>query len=132
MASVDGSKSIHPSSDQLFDHAFESGKTEGKENEERKYCEDCAEYLCDSCVTLHRKFPLLKSHSIVNALAAPDAAPGRRLTIYCTCNKNQEVGFYCEDHADVICGPCQSFKHHKCNKTSLQQRCSGFTSVKLD
>ena len=132
MASVDGSKSIQASSDKLFDHACGPCKTEGKENEARKYCEDCAEYLCDSCVTIHRNFPLVKSHSIVNARAVPDAATGRRLTIYCACNKTQEVEFYCEDHADVICGPCQSFKHHKCNTTSLQQRCSGYTSAKLD
>ena len=132
MASVDGRKSIQASSDQLFDHVCGSCKTEGKENEARKYCEDCAEYVCDSCVNVHRKFPLMKTHKIVSARAAPIRASGSRLTVYCACNKNKEVEFFCEDHSDIICGPCQSFKHHKCNTPSIQQKSSGYTSAKLD
>ena len=81
MASVDGSKSIHASSDQTFEYYCGPCKTEGKEIEARKYCEDCVEYLCDSCVNVHRKFSLLKYHKvkIVAARAAPSRTPGHRL-----------------------------------------------------
>ena len=81
MASVDGSKTTHASSDQTFDYYCGPCKTEGKEIEARKYCEDCVEYLFDSCVNVHRKFSLLKYHKvkIVAACAAPSRTPGHRL-----------------------------------------------------
>ena len=132
MASMDGSNRIQESSDQFFDHVCGSCKTEGKENEARQYCKDCPEYLCDSCVTFHRKLPLLIHHNVVAASTVSEETRGRHLTVYCACNKNQEVEFYCEDHADVICSPCQSFRHHKCKTSSIQQKSSGYTSTKLN
>ena len=132
MSSVGGSKSILASSDQLFDHICGSCKTDGKETEARKYCEDCTEYLCDSCISIHTKLPLLKNHNIVRANTVSGGTASPRLKSYCACNNNQEVEFYCEDHNDVICSPCQSVKHHNCTTPSIQQKSSRYTSASLD
>ena len=132
MSSVDGSKTIHASSDQLFDHICGSCKTIGKETDAKNYCENCKEYLCESCADFHRKLPLLRNHSVVPAGTISGGKASCRLTDYCGCNTNQEVQFYCEDHADFICYSCQSIKHHKCTTPSIQQKCSWYSSASLD
>ena len=54
------------------------------------------------------------------------------LGIPCGCNKGQQVAFYCNDHQDIICGACKAFYHHKCKASSIQGKCSGFKSSKLN
>ena len=131
MASVDDFGSILSTSDGVVDHVCGPCKTVGIEREARRYCYDCVEFLCDSCLDHHRKLPITKNHKITSASNVPYSV-GRLLTINCECNKNQEVEFYCEDHADVICKQCQSFRHQKCKTTPIQQRSSGYTSTTLD
>ena len=131
MASVDGSKSIQAASDELFDHVCGPCQIGGNDKEAKKYCSDCSEYLCDPCVSYHRTLALTKNHKIVPA-NSESFDTGRCLTVYCGCNKNQEVEFYCEDHADVICRRCQSIKHHKCKTSTIHQKSSGYTSTKLE
>ena len=94
MASVDDNGSIHSTSDVIVDHLCGPCKSEGSEKEARKYCYDCVEYLCDSCLNHHRKLPLTKNHKIASA-SEVRYSNGRRLTIHCNCNKKQEVEFYC-------------------------------------
>ena len=66
---VDGARSITLSSGKVFDNVCGPCKLEGKANEARKYCEECAESLCDSCANTHQKFPLMKNHKIVDVAA---------------------------------------------------------------
>ena len=132
MSSRGATKSIYATSDQLFDHTCGSCITDDRETEASKYCEDCAEYLCDSCADFHRKLPLLKNHSVVPTSNISDEKPDHRLKNYCACNTNQEVAVYCEDHTEFICSSCQSIKHHKCTTMSIQQKSSGYTSSSLN
>ena len=131
MASVDGSKTIYTSSDQVFEHVCGPCKSEGNEVEAKEFCGDCSDYLCDPCVKYHRKLPSLKSHKI---LSADDVSTGTgpRLTIYCKCNNSQEIEFYCDDHSSSICGQCQMLLRHKCQTIQIQEKSSGYTSTKLD
>ena len=131
MASVDGSKSLQAATDELFDNICGPCKSDGNKQEARQYCVDCSEYLCGSCVKFHGKLLSLKHHKIVSANTV-SVGNSRRLTIYCGCNKNQEVEFYCAVHADVICSPCKNIKHHKCETSSIQQKSSEYTSATLD
>ena len=132
MSSVDASKSINISSDQLFNHICGSCKTDGKDAEANNYCDDCAEYLCDSCADFHRKLPLLRNHNVVPVSNICGGKHNRRLKDYYACNTNQEVAFYCEYHSDFICRSCQTIKHHKCTISSIRQKCAGYTASNMD
>ena len=131
MASVDGSKSVHTASDEIFDNLCVPCHARGIVKEAKNYCLDCSEYLCEPCIDYHRKLTFTKNHKIVSTDKVP-LDTSRRLTINCECKKSQEVGFYCENHDEVTCGPCQSFKHHKCRTYPIQQRGAGYTSQKID
>ena len=76
---VDGATGIKLSSDQVFDHVCGPCKVEGKENEARKYCEECAKYVCHSCVNAHQKFSTMKKHKIVDVAARVHVLLGRQV-----------------------------------------------------
>lgn len=127
----DGSKSMQGAHDEIVDYMCGPCKARGNFNEARKYCCDCPEYLCDACSNYHQALAITKNHTIVST----DVVSGglnRQLTIYCECNKKNEVEVYCENHTDAICGQCQSFKHHRCKTSPIQERSSEYTSTKLD
>ena len=131
MASADGFSTIHSTSDGVADRMCGPCKTVRSEREARKYCYDCAEYLCDLCLDHHCKLPITKNHAMIPANHVPYTT-GPRLTINCGWDENEEVEFYCEGHADVICKQCQIIKHNECKTTPIQQRGSEYTSIMLD
>lgn len=129
MASVDGSRYLQDGSDEIYEHVCGPCKTDGIAKEARHYCQDCSEYICDACKDYHRKLSVTKNHVILSESKVP-ASDGKRsgLQIFCNCNTNQEVQYYCGDHQEVVCSPCKTFKHHKCNMTSIQQRSTDYKS----
>ena len=99
------------------------------------YCEDCLEYLCTPCKDYHKKLPVTKNHIIVSACQASvnTTIRGRPITvIYCRCNKQQEVQYYCEDHQENLYDLCKETKHYKCQTSTIQIKSSAYTSSKLD
>ena len=131
MASIDDSKSLQAASDELFDHVCVPCENEGIVKEAKQYCGVCSEFLCEPCVRHHRKLTLTKSHKIVPAQTV-SVSSSYRLSVYCGCSNDKETEYYCENHSDVICFPCKDIKHHKCRTISIQQKCSGYKSSKID
>ena len=131
MASVDGSKSIQGASDEMFDNICGPCKEDHIEKGANQYCVDCGVYLCNQCKDFHRKLPVSKNHKVVvggqNLAAISLVSQGSSPALYCDCNTKNEVEFYCENHEDVMCGPCRSIKHHKCKTVSVQEKSSNYT-----
>ena len=130
MASVDGSRSVLGVSDEADTHIC------GPCQRKAEYCcEDCLEYLCTPCKDYHKKLHVTKSHIIVSAGQASvnTTIRGRPSTvIYCRCNKQQEVQYYCEDHQEILCDLCKETKHYKCQTSTIQIKSSAYSSSKLD
>ena len=130
MASVDGSRSLLGASDETDTHIC--GPCQRKAE---YYCGDCLEYLCTLCKDYHKKLPVTKYHIIVPAgqASANTTIRGRHSTvIYCRCNKQQEVQYYCEDHQEILCDLCKETKHYKCQTSTIQIKSSAYSSSKLD
>lgn len=54
------------------------------------------------------------------------------LLILCGCNANNEVKNYCEYHREVVCDSCIPLKHKKCKLSSIEQKCSSYSSSVFD
>ena len=135
MASVDGSKSWLGASDEIYDIVCGPCKTENVNKEAKHYCEQCQEHLCDACQGAHRKLKATKSHNILSGRHMPKASgvtPRLACSVYCSCNQNQEVVVYCEDHDDVICDSCATVKHRRCKTFSVQDKSRSYPTKKLD
>ena len=132
MASVDGSKSIYRASDETFDNTCGPCKEDNIDMGANQYCVDCRVYLCNNCKDVHRKLPISKNHKLISdskILAAKrSVCQGSSPKLYCGCNTNNEVNFYCENHDDIMCSPCRSIKHHKCKSLTVQEKSSSYST----
>ena len=135
MASVDGSKSWLGASDETCDIVCGPCKTDYVKKEAKHYCEQCQEHLCDSCQDTHRKLKATKNHSILSGHHMPtssDVIQRPACSVYCSCNQNQEVEVYCEEHHDVICDSCATVKHRRCKTFSIQDKSHSYPTKKLE
>ena len=135
MASVDGSTSVQGASDELYDVICGPCQTDNLYKQAHHYCNECREYLCNSCKDVHRKLAMSKNHTILPAKQIPAPTSGsQRLgsAPYCSCNKNQHVEFVCEDHKEVVCNPCKMVKHRNCKTVDIQEKKAGYTTAQVN
>ena len=135
MTSVDGSRSLQGASDEFYTNICGPCKNVGLEKGAYHYCKDCAIYICDQCKDHHLKLPLTQNHVIVSGGQEPAITSTRgrpAIVIYCSCNKNQEVKYYCDDHKDTLCDPCKHTKHYKCKVSSLQDKGKSYSRSRMD
>ena len=135
MASVDGSRSLQGTSDEFHTNICGPCKTDDVEKGAYHYCNDCSAHLCDHCKDYHRKIPLLKNHRIVFGSHVPaviSTRGQRAIVVYCTCNKNQEVQYFCDDHQDTACDSCKHTKHYKCKVSCIQDKSTNYTRSRID
>ena len=85
----------------------------------------------ETCKDAHRKLAITNNHTILSSRKIPAPPSGCQkygAPVYCGCNKNQEVQFYCEDQPDVICNPCKKVKHRNCEINDLQYKITNYDS----
>ncbi|WAR01468.1 TRI45-like protein [Mya arenaria] len=81
-----------------------------------KWCKECAEALCEQCVSFHRSLKYSQNHTLMdfeelrqqpikNTLPRPP----------CPDHENTTLGFFCEDHQKVCCSSCVTVDHRKCS-----------------
>ena len=127
MASVDGSRSLHITSDEAPDNLCDPCKFGGIQTNGSHYCKTCREYLCRKCKESHQRFKVSRSHTIVSSTdVAPDGQNASTFKVYCACDQSLEVVIYCESHDEVVCMTCKSVKHRKCNVTTLREKGSTY------
>ena len=123
MASVDGSRSLHMTSDDAPNNLCDPCKFGGIQINCSHYCKTCAEYLCTVCKDSHERFKATRNHKIVSSKeTGPDVHKASQFKVYCACDQALEVSVYCETHNEAMCNTCKSVKHRKCNITTLQEK----------
>ena len=127
MASVDGSRSLHITSDEAPDNPCDPCRFGGIQNNGSHYCKTCREYLCRNCKESHERFKATRKHTIVSSTdIASDGQNAPAFKVYCACDQSCEVAIYCESHDEVACMTCKSVKHRKCNVTKLREQGSTY------
>ena len=132
MASVDGSKSVLATSDEI--NCCGSCSYRGSDKEAESYCNECQEYLCGSCTESHKGLKITRSHQLllVTDVSRPISQNSFVSSlVLCGCSQNIGVSVYCEDHNDVICLSCQTVRHRKCQTVSLAEQSSSSNNSKL-
>ena len=74
------------------------------------YCQDCVDYLCNSCLEAHRKLRKLANHEVVSI----DQIKGRKSKGKCFCLKHpqEEIELVCTSCKVSICFRCRVLHHH--------------------
>ena len=89
---------------------------EGDTEQAEGYCENCNQYICSSCIKVHRKFAGTKHHVIKSKAEMPKLLTIRSdpCTELCDVHKNEIVKYYCKEHDSVGCRDCMVLDHTSC------------------
>jgi hypothetical protein len=83
---------------------------ENRIREGEKYCKDCKEYFCSSCVGIHNNISSMKRHQIMDKGDFKSLGPDGSLPSYptqrCAQHQLEVVTMYCKDHDEVACATC--------------------------
>ncbi|XP_052817948.1 uncharacterized protein LOC128243967 [Mya arenaria] len=96
----------------LCDPCFE----EGTEFLAAKFCVECEENLCETCVQHHRKAKPCKNHELVDTGAEVQGSKEkeRKADVFnCTIHQ-EELTHYCEKHGKLCCFKCVRGIHTMC------------------
>ncbi|XP_060600979.1 uncharacterized protein LOC132754381 [Ruditapes philippinarum] len=107
-------------SDEIFDVLCSMCRNEGRNTEGEKYCVDCHDYFCVSCVKVHSKVPVLAGHKVLDksqvksgTSKAIPRAPAER----CDRHSHKHIDMYCKNHDNVGCSTCMAVDHRLCKDT---------------
>lgn len=134
MSSVDGARSLNVASDEIFENACGPCKYDGVNKEGTKYCNDCEDFLCQTCTDSHKRFKTTRNHTILSVKDASKSmikSQAESCIVMCSCDQNLETTIYCEDHDEVICQTCKAVKHRRCNTCSLTEKSASYDIKKL-
>ncbi|PVD36806.1 hypothetical protein C0Q70_03796 [Pomacea canaliculata] len=77
-------------------------------------CMQCFEKMCPSCMKIHRKMVVSRSHDVESvSTVTPERLAASRPAL-CADHVTEKAEFVCVDHNLAICTPCFSNKHRAC------------------
>ena len=122
MDSVDGAKGVHVSSDESFAIDCDPCKYKQISKKAAAYCQECEEYLCEPCRTVHGKLKSTRSHKLLSGEMMPPKRSADKITVLdtvlCSCLKI-EVSVYCKEHCSLICVNCGYIHHRRCHTSDI-------------
>ena len=87
-----------------------------------KYCINCSDPLCKTCVEFHMKFRATKAHKLVDCSTRDTRhfKGAKQLSIYMTCPDHDDstVKLLCEEHGALCCLTCATTTHRNCRHVS--------------
>ena len=101
-------------SDETFDHLCSVCKSKNKNTEASKFCVDCQDYYCSSCVKFHEDVPALSRHKILDITQfKPGTSQVHQMvpTERCDIHSHKHVDMYCQNHDVVGCSTCMAVDH---------------------
>ena len=89
------------------------------EEEAVRFCRDCGQYICQACLTVHRKWKDFKEHEILNfdevAAAASAMKSSKKVVMLCPKHPTEPMKIYCETCDELICRDCTVRTHREHN-----------------
>ena len=72
-------------------------------NKAEAYCEDCSSPICSDCVRSHKKYKIMKNHSIISLTQSQPVAVKR---VSCILHPEEVVKYYCSTCSCLVCSEC--------------------------
>ncbi|XP_060587229.1 uncharacterized protein LOC132742771 [Ruditapes philippinarum] len=107
-------------SDEIFDVLCSMCKNKGKNTEGEKYCVDCKDYFCITCVQVHGQVPLCAGHKVLDKSQVKSGTSKglpRAPTERCDRHSHKHIDMYCQNHDNVGCSTCMAVDHRLCKDT---------------
>ena len=89
------------------------------EGEVRGFCRDCAKFVCQVCMTMHKRWDEFKSHVVVTLdevqSTATSLKPAQKVTTKCSKHPEKTIKIFCETCSELICRDCTVKTHRDHN-----------------
>ena len=81
-----------------------------------KFCLDCSQPICQSCVDSHRKIKMIQGHKLVDNRNEDVVKVAKTLSscLACPNHANKTIEFICVDHDAFCCSTCATVNHRSC------------------
>ena len=90
-----------------------------REGEAQGFCRDCGQFICQLCLTMHRKWKELQGHEISSLdeveAAASKTVPPKKVAVMCPKHPTEPIKIYCETCNELICRDCTVKAHRNHN-----------------
>ena len=97
-----------------------------KEGDATGYCRDCGNFVCEACITVHKKWEEFAEHEIATlGQVEADVAqlvPPKKVAMKCSKHPSEELKIYCETCDELICRDC-TIKTHRDHQFDLVGDC---------
>ena len=97
-----------------------------KEGDATGYCRDCGKFVCEACITVHKKWEEFAEHEIATlGQVEADVAqlvPPKKVAMKCSKHPSEELKIYCETCDELICRDC-TIKTHRDHQFDLVGDC---------
>ncbi|XP_052799163.1 transcription intermediary factor 1-beta-like [Mya arenaria] len=103
------------------------------------FCNNCDEYLCLSCVKVHRNMKVTQDHVVLSGdsmpyFHSPNKADGKKgltgCTEQCPSHSNEVIKFFCSEHDSLNCRDCIVVGHQTCKIDYIPDIAEGFRQGK--
>ncbi|XP_053388419.1 transcription intermediary factor 1-beta-like, partial [Mercenaria mercenaria] len=109
-------------SDEIFDFTCSPCAEQNKNREAVRYCVECQDYYCQSCTDMHKMFPAMRGHKLLNKADFNSSSHQQNLpqvpTERCNVHKTKVIDMYCRDHDEVCCTSCVAENHRPCSSVT--------------
>ena len=120
-----GSRPISLSSETFFDFPCSNCAKDNKLSEGERFCVECNETFCTSCLIFHNKIAAMRQHEMVDQLTRKsqleavtktseylqDTQAVQLPTTECTVHAGQIINMYCGQDDGVCCTVCIAENH---------------------
>ncbi|KAL4224413.1 hypothetical protein ACF0H5_017865 [Mactra antiquata] len=116
--------SVSKMSEECFDFICTSCDEENKTVEAVRYCVECSGYCCQPCTDMHKKFPTLRNHNLLDVSQGKQAGNQQPKlpefpTERCGTHHGKVLDMFCEKHNVVGCSTCISKDHRSCPDSQI-------------
>ena len=97
-----------------------------KDGDAQGYCRDCGKFVCEACITVHKKWEEFAEHDIATlGQIEADVAqlmPPKKVAMKCSKHPSKELKIYCETCNELICRDC-TVKAHRDHQFDMVADC---------
>ncbi|XP_052790263.1 E3 ubiquitin-protein ligase TRIM71-like [Mya arenaria] len=99
---------------------------DGREISANGFCKICKEFMCDPCISAHKRFAMSRNHVFLTKDKMPSFYTNKDKADFlptepCHEHTSEMIKFYCPTHDDLGCSDCVVFHHRTCKVEYLSE-----------
>ena len=97
-----------------------------KDSDAKGYCHDCGKFVCEACISVHKKWEKFAEHEIATLgqieADVSQLAPPKKVAMKCSKHPSKNSKIYCKTCNELICRDC-TVKAHRDHQFDLVGDC---------